>query len=96
MLAGADLLVLLTTADGLLNGGEVIREVCDIDAVMEFVEPTKGKLSVGGMASKLLAVKMAVESGIPTVIANGRTPGLIAALLAGETVGTRFLVKKTA
>ena len=94
MLAGADLLVLLTTADGLLNGGEVIREVCDIDAVMEYVEPTKGKLSVGGMASKLTAVKMAVEAGIPTIIANGRTPGLIASILAGEAVGTRFVVQK--
>jgi len=95
MLAGADLLILLTTADGLLNGGEVIPEVRDIEKVMECVEPTKGKLSVGGMASKLMAVKMAVEAGIPTVIANGRTPGLIAAILAGESVGTRFLVKET-
>jgi len=93
MLAGADLLILLTTADGLLNGGEVIREVRDIDEVMECVEPTKGKLSVGGMASKLQAVKMAVEAGIPTVIASGRTPGLIPAILAGEPVGTRFLTR---
>lgn len=94
MLAEADLLILLTTAEGLLNGGEVIREVCDIDAVMEYVEPTKGKLSVGGMASKLMAVKIAVESGIPTVIASGRAPGVIAAILAGESAGTRFLVKE--
>ncbi len=93
MLAGADLLILLTTADGLLNGGEVIREVRDIDEVMDCVEPTKGKLSVGGMASKLQAVKMAVEAGIPTVIASGRTPGLIPAILAGEPVGTRFLIR---
>lgn len=93
-LAGADLLILLTTADGLLNNGTVIREVCDIDAVMSYVEPTKGKLSVGGMASKLMAVKMAVDAGIPTVIASGRTPGIIPAILAGEPVGTRFLVKE--
>lgn len=93
MLAGADLLILLTSADGLLNGDEVVREVCDIDAVMEYVEPTKGKLSVGGMASKLMAVKVAVEAGIPTVIASGRAPGIVASILAGEAVGTRFLVK---
>jgi len=93
MLADADLLILLTSAPGLLNGGEVIQEVCDIDAVMEYVKPTKGKLSVGGMASKLMAVKRAVEAKIPTVIASGRTPGVIAAILAGESVGTRFLVK---
>jgi len=94
MLAGADMLILLTTADGLLNGCDVIGEVDDIDAVMEYVEPTKGKLSVGGMASKLMAVKLAVNAGIPTVIASGRAPGIIGSILAGEPVGTRFLVKE--
>jgi len=91
-LVGADLLILLTSADGLLNGKELIREVKDIDSVMEYVEPTTGKLSVGGMASKLSAVKMAVKAGIPTVIASGRAPGIIASVLAGESVGTRFVV----
>lgn len=94
MLSKADLLILLTSADGLLNGSEVIPEVRDIDAVMGCVEPTKGKLSVGGMASKLQAVKLAVEAGIPTVIASGRAPGIVASILAGESVGTRFLVKE--
>ena len=94
MLSKAGLLILLTSADGLLNGSEVIPEVSDIDAVMGCVEPTKGKMSVGGMASKLQAVKLAVEAGIPTVIASGRAPGIVASILAGEAVGTRFLVKE--
>jgi len=94
MLSKADLLILLTSADGLLNGDQVIPEVDDIDAVLGYVEPTKGKMSVGGMASKLQAVKVAVEAGIPTVIASGRAPGIIASILAGEPVGTRFLVRK--
>ncbi|MEI6349823.1 MAG: glutamate 5-kinase [Verrucomicrobiota bacterium] len=92
-LAHADLLILLTTADGLMNGGEVIPEVRDIDAATEFVLPTKGKLSVGGMASKLQAVKLAVDAGIPTVIASGRTPGIIESILEGHPVGTRFFPK---
>lgn len=93
ILARADLLILLTSAAGLLNGGELIREVENIDAVLQYAKPTKGKLSVGGMASKLLAVKKAVQAGIPTVIASGRAPHAIAAILDGEPVGTRFLVK---
>ena len=92
ILAHADLLILLTTADGLMNGGELIPEVADIDAVTDCVLPTKGKLSVGGMASKLQAVKVAVEAGIPTVIASGRTPGVIDAIRAGRPAGTRFSV----
>jgi len=91
LLAKADLLILLTSADGLLDGSTVIREVADIDAVMHHVQPTKGKLSVGGMSSKLLAVKKAVQAGIPTVIANGREPQAIAAILEGKPVGTRFV-----
>ena len=94
MLAQADLLILLTSADGLMNGGEVIPEVRDIDAAAEFVLPTKGKLSVGGMASKLQAVKIAVDAGIPTVIASGRAPGVIDSIIAGRPVGTRFLPKE--
>ena len=91
ILARADLLILLTTADGLMNGGELIPEVRDIDAVTDCVLPTKGKLSVGGMASKLQAVRVAVEAGIPTVIASGRSPGVIATILSGKPCGTRFL-----
>jgi glutamate 5-kinase len=91
ILAQADLLLLLTSAEGLLDGGTVVPEVSNIDAVMELAQPTKGKLSVGGMASKLQAVKVAVEAGIPTVIGSGRTPGVIEAVLAGRPVGTRFI-----
>lgn len=93
MLAKADMLILLTSADGLMNGGEVVREVNDIDSVIHLAKPTKGKLSVGGMASKLLAVKKAVQGGIPTVIASGRAPRVITSILQGETIGTRFPVK---
>lgn len=94
MLAGADQLILLTSADGLMNGGELIPEVADIDSVMHYAKPTKGKLSVGGMASKLLAVKKAVLAGIPTVIASGRAPHVISSILEGKPVGTRFLARK--
>jgi len=94
ILAKADLLILLTSAPGLLNDGELVPEVANIDAVMQYAKPTKGKLSVGGMASKLIAVKKAIQAGIPTVIASGRAPGAIAGILEGQSVGTRFLTKE--
>jgi glutamate 5-kinase len=94
ILAGASLLIVLTSAEGLTRdgdgNGEPIPFVDDIDAVMSLASGRKGRLSTGGMATKLQAVKRAVEAGIPAVIANGRTPGLLERIVAGESVGTRF------
>lgn len=92
MLADADLLILLTSVDGLMHDGKRISVVTDIDGATRYVRPGKGKLSVGGMVSKLDAVKIAIHAGIQTVIANGRRRGLIARIAAGDDVGTRFVV----
>ena len=93
-LVDADLLILLTSVDGLLDAsGEVVRVVSEIADVAGFAREEKGKFSVGGMVSKLQAVKLAVDAGIPTYIANGRKAGRIPAIVAGKSVGTRFLAK---
>jgi len=92
MLAEADLLIVLTSVDGLLNSeNDRIPEVTDIESVAHFVREDKGKLSVGGMVSKLDAVRLAVRAGIPTVVANGRQAGVIPKIVARADVGTRFL-----
>lgn len=97
LLAGADLLIILTQVDGLLDGeGNIVRRVHDIDRVKSLVRSEKGPFSVGGMISKLNAVQMAVEAGIPTAIINGREPQRIAAVVAGEEVGTHFVTKRKA
>ena len=90
-LVKADVLVLLTTVDGLLDAnGRRIPEVANFKNVMKLVRAgEKGKLSKGGMDSKLKAVKAAVVSGIDTYIANGRKAVLLQ-LLAGKSVGTFF------
>ena len=45
------------------------------------------------MVFKLEALKTVINAGIVTVIANGgRRAGLIARIVAGEKVGTRFVV----
>lgn len=90
-LVKADLLVLLTTVDGLLDAaGKRIPEVLSFRNVLKLVRSgTKGNLSKGGMDSKLKAVRAAVSAGIDTYIANGRKRSLLA-IFAGKNVGTFF------
>jgi len=90
-LVKADVLVLLTTVDGLLDAnGKRIARVDSFRNVLKLVRAgEKGKLSKGGMDSKLKAVKAAVTSGIDTYIANGRKK-VLEGLLSGKSVGTFF------
>jgi glutamate 5-kinase len=93
ILAKADILILLTSVDGLLDeAGRTVPEVAEIDSVANIVRQEKGRLSVGGMNSKLQAVKIATDAGIPTWIASGLIPGQIGAIVSGKPAGTRFLV----
>jgi len=85
-------IILLTSADGLLDPetNAVIPEVGDIDSVLHHVRLEKGRFSMGGMASKLDAIRVAVDAGIETHIANGRHPERLAAIVAGTGLSTRF------
>jgi glutamate 5-kinase len=91
-LAGAQRIILLTSVDGLLDPEtqQLIPEVADIDHVFRHVREDKGRFSMGGMASKLAAVKFAVEAGIETHIAHGRHPERLAQIIEGNGVSTRF------
>ncbi len=94
VLVEADRLILLTSVDGLLDArGEIVPTVADIDAVAGLARQEKGKFSVGGMVSKLQAVKLAVEAGISTHITSGRKAGRITGIVAGKALGTRFIAK---
>lgn len=90
-LVRADMLILLTTVDGLLDAnGRRIPRVDSMRNVLRLVRAgDKGKLSKGGMDSKLKAVKAATQAGIDTYIANGRK-AVLQPLLAGKSVGTFF------
>ncbi|SRR5581483_7396415 len=93
-LADAQLLILLTSVDGLLDSdSKRVPLVENIEHVAKFAREEKGRLSVGGMISKLEAVKLAVHAGIPTVIASGRREGMIPAIVAGKPIGTRFVTR---
>ena len=91
ILAEANLLILLTSVDGLLDAkGRTLTRVDDVEQVAKFVRQEKGRLSVGGMSTKLQAVRAAVEAGIPTVVASGRKAGQIVRAAAGKPAGTYF------
>lgn len=50
-----------------------------------------GGESRGGMEKKLVAAQMAVDCGIPVVIAEGRQENVILRVLEGERLGTFFV-----
>ena len=90
-LLNARLLVMLSTVDGLQGeDGSVITEVQDIDSVSGHVRADHGKFSIGGMASKLKAVRFALDAGVETVIAGGREPSALKEIISGGEGGTRF------
>src|SRR5207247_3366015 len=97
----ADLLVLLTTVDGVIeNFGKAnpktLPIIEQIDAAIErLAGGTDSATAVGGMASKIQAAKIAVRSGIPLVIASGRKKHGLARVVAGEEEGTLFVPKPT-
>src|SRR6516225_4372572 len=94
VLAEAELLIMLTSVDGLIDhAGKRIPMVVDVGDATRFVRREKNRVSVGGMVTKLEAVKLATAAGIPTVIANGRRAGIIPRIAAGERVGTLFPVQ---
>ena len=86
-------LILFTTVDGLMppDGGDILKEVADVQEVLDFARDESGKFSIGGMASKLKAVGYATGCGVQVTIANGRKPEQLAELVAGKGRGTRFL-----
>jgi glutamate 5-kinase len=91
LLTEADLLVILTSADGVLDAERRrVPLIKDIDSAFALVLPEKGANSVGGMAAKLTAVKIAVTGGVETVIADGRREGCVLDAAHGADVGTRF------
>lgn len=93
-LVSARMLILLTTVDGLYppDSQKIVEEVASVGEVMSYAKEEKGRFAIGGMESKLRAVKFAVEQGVETVIANGRRPERLAQILEGGGLGTRFPV----
>jgi glutamate 5-kinase len=97
----ADLLVILTTVDGVIENfskanPKTISVIEKIDSTIEkLAGGTDSETAVGGMASKIQAAKIVVRSGIPLVIASGKKKQVLAKILAGENEGTLFVASPT-
>src|SRR5947209_6063694 len=98
ILLGAELLVLLTDADGVFTAdprndaqATLVPEVSDFEALEGLdIGHATSALGSGGMRSKVVAAEMATAAGIPAVIASGLVPGTLVGAAAGDGVGTRF------
>lgn len=94
-----DLLIILSDVSGLYTAdprtdatARFVPEVRTIDEALETMAggSTSG-VGRGGMKSKVSAAKIATRMGAHTVVAQGREPGVIRRIMAGEEIGTLFV-----
>ncbi len=98
-LIDADLVILLTDIDGFYDGdprkNKKAKRISVVETIDEQVEGQAGsvgsKFGSGGMATKITAASIAVNAGIPLMIAHGAEEHIIRRLTSGEDVGTLFL-----
>ena len=101
VLAGADLLIMLSDIEGLYSAdpkvvpdAKFFHEIYEITPELEAMAGGAGSnLGTGGMATKIMAARIALKGGIDTVIALGEEPEVLWQLLNGEQVGTLFVAK---
>jgi len=91
----ADLTILLSDVEGFFLED---RSRVDLITGLHEIEELKGHLyvrsrehTVGGMATKLNAAKMLLQSGLSLLIADGRDAKILEKILKGRNVGTLFL-----
>ena len=97
----ADLLILLSDIDGLYTADPhthpdavLLHKVTKIDdAIKELAGVSSSKQGTGGMVTKLQAAEICLGCGSDMVIANGREPANLYAILDGQDVGTRFTME---
>lgn len=97
----AERLIILSDVDGLYSDdpkvhadAKIIEYVEEITAELEAKAKISGSLvGTGGMYSKLLATKRALNHGITVNIVNGRKEGLLCSLMKGKHSGTLFKPK---
>lgn len=101
-LCDADLLIILTTVQGLYDGDPcrvaearlVSRVETITPEIKEYARGTQDELATGGMVTKLQAAEIAVSSGVGMYIACGKEPGVLNRILRGENPGTYFDPRK--
>jgi glutamate 5-kinase len=98
-LVSADAMIILTDVEGLrdASGARVpLVAATERDAAIRWAGGSQpGGVGSGGMASKVAAAVAAGNHGIAVAIAPGRHAGVLAAVLAGQDVGTLFVPAKS-
>jgi glutamate 5-kinase len=90
-LVGADLLVLLSDVDGLLDAsGKRVKVVEEAADATLHVRASKSDVGTGGMSSKIEAARRATLAGAHVVLANANAERILESILACADVGTYF------
>ena len=99
--AGAGLLVLMSDIEGLFTAdphrdpdAKLIPEVHCIAAGGMALGGGRGAQGSGGMATKLIAARIATSAGCDMVICDGSRPENLYDIADGKKVGTRFFADK--
>jgi len=89
---GADLLVFLTSVDGVIKDAAVLDVIEKVDGETFALDSgSQSALGSGGMSTKLTAADMVTRAGEVAVIANANEPDILPRLLDGERLGTVFV-----
>ena len=99
----ADLLILLGTIDGLYTSDPNINKKAKkigiveniTDEIINYAQGSIDGIGSGGMASKIQAANISINSGTEMYIASGLENDVIKRIISGEIVGTKFLSKQS-
>ena len=99
----ADLLILLGTIDGLYTSDPNIDKKATkigiveniTDEIINYAQGSTDGIGSGGMASKIQAANISINSGTEMYIASGLENDVIKRIISGEIVGTKFLSKQS-
>jgi glutamate 5-kinase len=92
-LVGADLLVILSSVNGVWAAGkrgEAVPEIRSLAEGLKLVRSEASSVGTGGMETKIKAACRASGLGIGVVIASGTEPRVVERVVNGEQLGTRF------
>jgi len=98
----ADLLILFSDIDGLYNknpkinaDATLIKQVAQITSQIEAMATgTSSQVGTGGMITKIMAAKMAMQSQCSTIITNGESAGCLQKLWQQQQPFTHFVANE--
>ncbi|WP_299081392.1 glutamate 5-kinase [uncultured Paraglaciecola sp.] len=103
LVAEADTLIICSDINGLYDAdpryntnAQLIPEVATIDSrIYQLAGGAGSDMGTGGMQTKIQAAQKCVDSGIQTLIVNGRDKNVFTELAKGRSPGTLFIPNKS-